>query len=265
VIRRLFQRVLVLAATMVAWGGGAVLAQAPPEAPSKAPLKEAPKAPEPTLEETLAAALGGDAGAQLSLAVIYEGLDAFEDAARWYRKAADQGKADAQFKLGYFHTVGGGGLARDLAEAARWYEKAVAQNQPGALYNLAVCFERGLGVTCDESRALSLYKKAAALGDTYAQKAVGVIHHKGRGVKADAIEAYAWYLLSASQGNPDASRILKDVEPTLAAKDLEQARVRGAELSLQIYKRTLAALRDPATSGKAGPAKGKGLAKDFLQ
>ena len=70
------------------------------------------------MEELLAAALGGDADAQLALAATYEGLEALEDAARWYRKAADQGKADAQFKMGFFHTVGGGGLAKDLAEAA---------------------------------------------------------------------------------------------------------------------------------------------------
>lgn len=242
---------------MFALGGGAAHAQEAQE--------EVPKTPEPTVEELLAAALGGDADAQLALAATYEGLEALEDAARWYRKAADQGKADAQFKMGFFHTVGGGGLAKDLAEAARWYEKAVAQNQPGALYNLAVCYEKGLGVARDDSRALSLYLKAAALGDTYAQKAVGVIHQKGRGVKTDLIEAYAWYLLAASQRNPDAARILKDVEPTLAAKDHERGRVRGAELSLQIYKRTLADLRDTAARGQAGPAKGKGPAKDFLQ
>lgn len=260
-MKRLFnQRLVALAAALALWGGS-VAAQPAPDGPGKAPEPSA----EAVLEATLALALEGNADAQLAMAATYEELDSLNDAVRWYRKAAEQGKADAEFKLGYFYTVGGGGLAKDLAEAARWYEKAAAQNQPGAQYNLAVCCEKGLGVARDEARALSLYRRAAAMGDTYAQKAVGVIHQQGRGVKADPVEAYAWYLLAASQQNPDAARLLKDVEPTLAANDLERGRLRGAELSMQIYHRTLTSLADSSVAEKKGSAKKKGSPKDFLQ
>ena len=187
-----------------------------------------------------------------------------EDAVRWYRKAAEQGRADAEFKLGYFHTVGGGGLARDMNEAAAWYKKAAEQNQSGAQYNLAVCYEKGLGVERDESSALSWYRKAAALGDTYAQKAVGVIHHKGMGVRADLAEAYAWYLLAASQKNADAARLLKAVTSSLGAKDLERGRRRGDELSMRIYQRTLESLKKAPPEQKL-PVKKKEPARDFLQ
>lgn len=260
-MKRLFnQRLVVIAAALFLCGNPAS-GQPAPVVPEKAPEPTA----EAVLEATLALALDGDADAQLSMAAVYEELESLNDAVRWYRKAAEQGKADAEFKMGYFYTVGGGGLAKDLAEAARWYEKAAAQNQSGAQYNLAVCYENGLGVERDEVRALRLYMAAAEKGDTYAQKAVGVIHHKARGVKADPVEAYAWYLLAASQSNSDAARLLKDVEPALAAEDLERGRLRGAELSMRIYKRALTTLADSSAGEKDGPAKEKGSPKDFLQ
>ena len=47
-------------------------------------------------------------------------------AAKWYRKAAEQGNAIAQFNLGYLYAVGQG-VTQDKAEAAKWYRKAVEQ------------------------------------------------------------------------------------------------------------------------------------------
>jgi hypothetical protein len=45
------------------------------------------------------------------------------EAARWYRKAADQGHAKAQFNLGFMFSQGRG-VAQSDVEAARWYRKA---------------------------------------------------------------------------------------------------------------------------------------------
>ena len=40
----------------------------------------------------------------------------YSDAARWYRKAADQGNADAQYTLGIMY-ADGQGVAQDLIQA----------------------------------------------------------------------------------------------------------------------------------------------------
>ena len=45
----------------------------------------------------------------------------------WFRKAADQGYAPAQFNLGVMYAQGRGGLPQDLTEALRWLRKAHAQ------------------------------------------------------------------------------------------------------------------------------------------
>ena len=48
------------------------------------------------------------------------------EVARWFRLAAVQGHADAQFNLGHMFE-NGQGVTQDRAEAARWYRMAAAQ------------------------------------------------------------------------------------------------------------------------------------------
>ncbi|WP_052046260.1 tetratricopeptide repeat protein [Candidatus Paracaedibacter symbiosus] len=45
------------------------------------------------------------------------------EAVKWYRKAADQGHAEAQFSLGYCYN-NGEGVTKDYTEAVKWYCKA---------------------------------------------------------------------------------------------------------------------------------------------
>ena len=51
-----------------------------------------------------------------------------EQAARWYRAAANQGHADAQYNLGLMTLRGQGGLKMDRSEAFVWWGRAVMQN-----------------------------------------------------------------------------------------------------------------------------------------
>lgn len=75
----------------------------------------------------LAQANAGDLQAQTYVGEIYEkGLGVtpnFEEAARWYRTAAEKGHARAQSNLGFLFEKGLG-VKKDLAEAQRWYRKA---------------------------------------------------------------------------------------------------------------------------------------------
>jgi len=52
-------------------------------------------------------------------------------AVSWFRKAADQGNADAQYNLGELYAQGRG-VAHDEAEAIAWYRKAVEKGHAGA-------------------------------------------------------------------------------------------------------------------------------------
>jgi len=52
-------------------------------------------------------------------------------AAEWYRKAAEQGHAEAQYKLGFMYQ-NGRGVKKDDKQAAEWYRKAAAQGNKEA-------------------------------------------------------------------------------------------------------------------------------------
>ena len=49
-----------------------------------------------------------------------------EEAVKWYRKAAEQGNADAQNTLGVMYDKGEG-VEQDKEEAVKWFRKAAEQ------------------------------------------------------------------------------------------------------------------------------------------
>ena len=56
-------------------------------------------------------------------------------AAEWYRKAAEQGNAFAQYKLGDMYDKGEG-VAKDAAKAKEWWQKAADQGNDAAQESL---------------------------------------------------------------------------------------------------------------------------------
>lgn len=50
----------------------------------------------------------------------------YVESARWYRKAAEQGDADAQRALGIYYETGKG-ISKNIGEAVKWYRKAAEQ------------------------------------------------------------------------------------------------------------------------------------------
>ena len=70
----------------------------------------------------------------------------YVEAAKWYRKAADQGYAPAQFNLGVMYD-NGEGVAQDYTEAAKWYRKAADQGDYRAQFNLGLKCDHGQGVS----------------------------------------------------------------------------------------------------------------------
>jgi TPR repeat protein len=82
----------------------------------------------------------------------YSKADNFGAALAQYRKAADQGNAEAQTALGQGYQ-NGYGVARDYAEALRWCHLAADQGFALAQVNLGVMYENGQGVPRDYAGA----------------------------------------------------------------------------------------------------------------
>ena len=76
-----------------------------------------------------------------------------------YRKAAEQGYADAQFFLGDMYD-NGRGVQKDYAQAVKWYRKAAEQGDAMAQGSLGFMYENGRGVQKDKKEAAKWYRKA---------------------------------------------------------------------------------------------------------
>lgn len=126
----------------------------------------------------------------------------------WYRKAADQGYADAENWVGRYFEEGWGGVKKNQAEAVKWFRKAAEQGNVCAQYNLAVKLENGHGCNINEEEAVRWYKKAAEQGDADAQNKLANCLNDGRGCAKDLVEAFKWYKKSAEQNVANAQNMV---------------------------------------------------------
>ena len=76
------------------------------------------------------------------------------------KEAAEQGDAEAQYRLGLAHAEGKG-APQDHRAAAKWYRLAAEQGHAGAQFQLGGSYVFGKGVPQDYSEAVKWYRLAA--------------------------------------------------------------------------------------------------------
>ena len=127
----------------------------------------------------------------------------YPEAVKWYRKAAEQGNATAQFDLGYCYK-NGEGVEQSYVEAVKWYRKSAEQGYAAAQCNLGYCYKKGEGVEQSHEEAAKWYRKAAEQGNAVAQCCLGYFYENGEGVEQSSVEAVKWYRKAVEQGNATA-------------------------------------------------------------
>jgi len=125
-----------------------------------------------------------------------------EEAEKWYRKAAEQGNADAQYELGIWYLDGD-----DEKAAVKWVRKAAEQGHMDAQYELGEWYANWLDFDdgmhyCDRPEVEKWFRKAAEQGHMDAQYELGQWYSYGD--EQNAEEAEKWYRKAAEQGNADA-------------------------------------------------------------
>ena len=80
------------------------------------------------------------------------------------KKMAEQGDADAQNKLGVCYKLGLADITQNYEEAVKWFTKAASQGFSKAQSNLAFRYLYGEGVAQNSKLAVDLFKKAADQG-----------------------------------------------------------------------------------------------------
>ena len=113
-------------------------------------------------------------------------------AASDYTAGANAGDEVDQYNLGlcYFR---GYGVTKDNTQAVYWFRKAAEQGVAEAQYNLGICYENGYGVTKDYTQAVYWWRKAAEQGKANAQYNLGECYANGSGVEMDKNMALYWY------------------------------------------------------------------------
>ena len=114
---------------------------------------------------------------------------------------AQGGKAEDQYQLACLYHAGKGTLA-DPVEAAKWCRKAAEQGLLKAMKSLASSYRDGDGVDQDEGAMVIWLRKAAGLDDADAQCELSIyLSHNGT-TDAERAEADKWLRKAATLGQP---------------------------------------------------------------
>lgn len=153
-----------------------------------------------------AAAGQGDAAAQYALGALLAGDDdtAFarrREGTEFLEKAAAQGHVEAHFRLGQLLIVGMIGPV-DAEAAVKHFAFAAERGHSEAQYALGTLYAEGAGAPPDPAAAAQWLGRAAQAGLSDAQLDYGIMVFKGRGVAKDEKLGAAWILRAAEQGNP---------------------------------------------------------------
>lgn len=199
--------------------------------------------PNKTLQNLKPLAKAGDIYSQYLLGEMYrlgQGIEQdYEQAAYWYRKAAEHGHALAQCKLSQLIFWGRGVVSdRDEAmslalkaaqqgaaeaqnnlgylykflgnrqEAIFWMRKAAKQGDAIHQYQLAIAYYETTPKPGNEKKSLFWMRKAANQGLGRAEYVLGTHYMYGQGTAIDTERALLWYRRAAAQGEYHAAEAI---------------------------------------------------------
>ena len=153
----------------------------------------------------------------------------FDEAAKWYDRAAQAGIVPAIFRLGTCYEKGLG-VKKDPDIARRYYLQASERGNAKAMHNLAVLDADGGGKGANYRSAAQWFRKAADRGVADSQFNLGILYARGIGVEQNLAESFKWFSLAAAQGDADAAHKRDDI-----AKRLDAQSLAAAKLAIQTF------------------------------
>jgi len=180
--------------------------------------------------------------AQAELRVAFEYINGFGvkadpvEGVRWMKRAAEQGAADAQFELGRCYAEGMG-VPENPEDAAKYYKRSAEQNYAPGQYALGNCYFEGYGVSKEMPEGIEWTRRAAEQGYAPAENVIGLCYSKGKGVKQDYVEAYKWFDLAVAQSgehNNDARINLSMAERAMTPDQIAQGQKLAQEFKPRV-------------------------------
>jgi uncharacterized protein len=146
----------------------------------------------------------GDAEEQYNLGKLYCSIESYKLAFHWHRLAAMQGHVSAQVVLGMFYDRGAEGVEKNYVEAAKWFKRAAEQGDASGQYRFSRMLMLGRGIERNFKDGCKWCKLAAEQGVAFAQNFIGEAYFYGDwsiNVKQNFQEAIRWWKLAADQGD----------------------------------------------------------------
>lgn len=197
------------------------------------------------------AAANGDPSAEFQVAARFadgKGVKQdFDEAIKWYSRAAGRGFALAQYRLGTFYERGLG-VEKDLQRAQIWYQRAASNDNIKAMHNLAVLAAGSSTGKPDYATAAQWFTKAAERGLSDSQFNLAILHQNGLGVPQDDASAYKWFSLAANRGDKEAVRRMTDLAEKIGKAQTAKL---DDELRRWLRKPSSKMANDPHYAGQA--------------
>lgn len=155
---------------------------------------------------------------QWTFAHKLEGEKNFEDAFKWYKKAAEQGHEEAQYMVSDMY-LKGKGVKQNNEEAFKWMKKAAEGKASSSEMQgkLGTFYHNGIGVQKDYTEALKWFKKAADNGNVKSQVLLGLMYKNGEGTDINYEEAIKWLKKASDSGDKEAQKYLEETKSLLDA------------------------------------------------
>ena len=115
-------------------------------------------------------------------------------------------------------------VTRSDSTAIHWYSRAAAQGVAEAQYRLGVMYDNGWGSDVNAKLALKYYQMAAEQNYALAQHDLALMYHNAKGVKKNNIIAYQWIYIAVSQGNEIMRDQMRRISEEMSEQEIATAR-----------------------------------------
>jgi hypothetical protein len=119
----------------------------------------------------------------------------YEKAAEIWQSLAENGSADAAFRLAQLYDIGLG-VEYSPDEVTKWLSLASERGHVSAQYMLAEIYSSGKGIEVDPPKAFNLYLKAAKKHHPQAMYKLAGVYFLGQGVAKDTVSSAYWFARS---------------------------------------------------------------------
>jgi TPR repeat protein len=126
------------------------------------------------------------------------------NAMRWLQL---ENNGDTSMPTGNWDSIGDYGQAKDVKQAAYWYRRAAEQGLAEAQYSLGRLYATGKGVPHDEEQATMWVRAAASQGFPAAEARLGARYAAGNGTTQDDRLAYFWLTLAFLHGEKGSEKL----------------------------------------------------------